>query len=98
MQILSWNINGLKACLKSDSFNFIYDLLPDIICLQEIRTHEEPVIIDGCHHYWNHSKRDGFYGMAVLTMDEPISVTNRLNNLFQDDEDCIITVEPYVLQ
>ena len=37
MQILSWNINGLKACLKSDFFDFIYDLLPDIICLQEIR-------------------------------------------------------------
>ena len=50
MQILSWNINGLKACLKSDSFNFIYDILPDIICLQEIQTQEKPVItpsVDG---------------------------------------------------
>ena len=48
MQILSWNISGLKACLKSDSFNFIYDLLPDIVCLQEIRTQEDkPVILCG---------------------------------------------------
>ena len=93
MQILSWNINGLKACLRSNSFNFIYDLLPDIICLQEIRTQEEPVIIDGYHHYWNHSERDGFYGTAVLALDEPVAVINGLADHFPDDEGRVITVE-----
>ena len=52
MNIISWNLNGLLSCVKNKSFSPIDHLLPDILCLQEIRTQQEPIIIDGYNHYW----------------------------------------------
>lgn len=60
MKIVSWNLNGLQACLKNRCFDPIAEIEPDILCLQEIRTQEEPEILSGYHHYWNHSEREGY--------------------------------------
>lgn len=71
MNILSWNLNGLLSCVKNQAFLPVEERLPDIICLQEIRTQQEPVIIDGYNHYWNHSQRDGYSGTATLCLNKP---------------------------
>ena len=51
MKIVSWNLNGLIASMKNSALDPVLEMLPDIICLQEIRTQEEPKILNGYHHY-----------------------------------------------
>lgn len=93
MRIVSWNLNGLLATLENGAMSAMEDELPDIICFQEIRTQEEPVVIEAYNHYWNHSTRDGYSGTAVLTWDEPIRVFNGFLNGHEDNEGRLITLE-----
>ena len=74
MKILSWNLNGLLSCLKNDAFSAIESIAPDILCLQEIRTMQEPEILSGYWHFGNHSERDGYSGTAMLTKENPLSI------------------------
>jgi len=53
MNTVSWNLNGLLSCVKNNSFVPLAKMMPDIICFQEIRTQQEPIIIEGYNHYWN---------------------------------------------
>ena len=53
MQILSWNLNGLKACIKLNDFEQLRKLPPlDVLCFQETRTQEKPIVFKDYHHYW----------------------------------------------
>ena len=72
MRILSWNLNGLPSCLKSGAFEPLQTYQPDAVCLQEIRTRVEPVILEGYRHYWHHSVRDKYSGTAMLLREEPL--------------------------
>jgi len=74
MKIITWNLNGLLSSVQNDVFADIAALEPDILCLQEIRTQQEPVILPGYHHYWNHGERDGYSGTAVLSKKKPLEV------------------------
>ena len=74
MKILSWNINGLPSCLKSGALEPLLAYQPDAVCLQEIRTRTEPVVLEGYKHYWHHSMRDKYSGTVVLLQKEPLSV------------------------
>lgn len=93
MNILSWNLNGLLSCIKNGAFNAIEQILPDVICLQEIRTQQEPVVIDGYTHIWNHSERDGYFGTAMLCMEEPRRVIYGFNERYPDTEGRLLTIE-----
>ena len=93
MKILSWNLNGLSASLKSNALVPIAAQKADVICFQEIRTQDEPVIIDGYFHYWNHGERDGYSGTAILLKSGPIRIFNGFLNNFDDAEGRIITAE-----
>lgn len=93
MKIISWNLNGLPASMKNGALNVFEDMLPDIICLQEIRTHQEPVILDGYHHFWNHGDRERYSGTAVLTFEKPLRVFSGFLSDFDDSEGRLITVE-----
>ena len=93
MKIVSWNLNGLIACLKNNAFEPVVSLQADVICLQEIRTQEEPCILSGYHHYWNHGNREGYSGTAVLTKMTPVDVRNGFCGSFCDHEGRIQTVE-----
>ena len=75
MRIISWNMNGLLSSIKADCFAPIAKLKPDCLCLQEIRTTKEPVIISGFQHFWNHGTRKGYSGTASLSRIAPIRVT-----------------------
>jgi len=93
MNILSWNLNGLLSCVRSGAFQAVAALGPDILCLQEIRTQQEPEIIPGYHHIWNHSQRDGYAGTAILCKEEPVRTMYGLGTTDPDLEGRSITLE-----
>ena len=93
MRIISWNLNGLLASLKNDVFEAIRSLQPDVVCLQEIRTQEEPCVLSGYDHYWNHGHQEGHYGTAVLTKVKPMDVRAGFAGSFHDHEGRIHTIE-----
>lgn len=80
MKILSWNVNGLRAIVKKDKWNQLFELNPDIFCLQETKSHPEQLPEEirnprGYFSYFDHSKgRKGYSGVAVFTKIEPEKV------------------------
>lgn len=93
MRIISWNLNGLLSVINQDAFSLIRELKPDILCLQEIRTMQEPVILPDYHHFWNHSQRDGYSGTSVLTRQKPLRVIPGFDGDGEDSEGRLLTVE-----
>ncbi len=93
MQIISWNLNGLTSCVKNGSFKPIDDILPDAICCQEIRTKDQPVVIDGYHHFFNPAEEDKYSGTLLLTIEEPLDVQFGLGIEDFDREGRIITAD-----
>lgn len=93
MRIITWNLNGLLSSVRNDAFSAIQGLNPDVLCLQEIRTTKEPVILPGYHHFWNHSQRDGYSGTAVLTRQKPLQVISGFDGDGEDSEGRVLTVE-----
>ena len=75
MRIITWNMNGLMSSIAADCFMPIKKLKSDCLCLQEIRTTKEPVILPGYQHHWNHGTRKGYAGTASLSRVAPIRVT-----------------------
>lgn len=95
MKIISWNLNGLLSCVKNKSFLQLLDYNPEIICCQEIRTKEEPVIIKNYNHVWNHAEREKYSGTAILTnpeLSDPLEITRGFGNN-EDIEGRLITLE-----
>lgn len=66
LKIISWNLNGLLSYIENNSFEPIRKLNPDIVFLQETRTHQKPVIIDGYKHVFNLAQKDGYSKTPVL--------------------------------
>ena len=93
MKVVSWNLNGLLSCIKNKSFEQLSPLMPDVICLQEIRTRQEPEILPGYNHIWNHADRDGYSGTATLTKLQPLKTIYGFNDIFPDPEGRLITLE-----
>ena len=93
MKIVSWNLNGLSSCIQNNSFAPIADIGPDILCLQKIRTQQEPQILPGYQHCWNHGQRNGYAGTAVLYKKEPLSVSFGLGDDDADEEGRTIILE-----
>ena len=92
MKIVSWNLNGLLSSLKHDVFKPVLEMGVDVLCLQEIRTQQEPCVAKGYHHIWNHSARDGYAGTAVLCSKEPLQISRGFFGN-ADNEGRTLTVE-----
>jgi exodeoxyribonuclease III len=80
VQLLSWNVNGVRAALKKGFISWLGEVSPDIICLQETKAHPEQLTAallepDGYHTYWNYPERRGYSGVAVFSREEPLSVS-----------------------
>lgn len=92
MRILSWNVNGLRAVVKKDKWNQLFELDPDIICLQETKAHPEQLPEEirnpvGYHGYFDHSKmRKGYSGVAIYTKIKPEKVEYSLGDPEYDKE------------
>ena len=94
MKLLSWNVNGIRACLTKGFLESMEEENPDIICLQEIKAHPEQVDItlaDYEHHFWNSAQRKGYSGTAVFSKIKPLSVKYGFGVL--DEEGRVITLE-----
>lgn len=94
-KFISWNVNGIRACVKKgfvDSFN---SLDADIFCIQESKLQEGQIELelDGYYQYWNYAEKKGYSGTAVFSKQEPISVTYGIGSNEHDSEGRAITLE-----
>ena len=97
MKLISWNVNGLRACLKKDFLASFRTLDADVFCLQEtkLQHHAGDLELDlpGYHQFWNCAEKKGYSGVAVFTKAEPLSVTYGLGVEDHDHEGRVITAE-----
>ena len=95
MKIISWNVAGLRACLKKGFDEFFYSADADIYCLQEVKALEEQIDFepDGYHLYINPAEKKGYSGTLIWTCYEPLSVTYGLGIPEHDHEGRVITLE-----
>ena len=95
MKFVSWNVNGLRACLKKNFIESFKNLDADIFALQETRMLQEQAIIElnGYIQFWNSAEKKGYSGTAIFTRIKPISVTYGINIDEHDHEGRVITLE-----
>ncbi len=95
MKLVSWNVNGLRACLGKGFLDFCAASKADVICLQETKMRPEQADFDlpGYHRYWNSADKAGYSGTAVFTKDEPLAVTYDFGDDVHRHEGRIITAE-----
>lgn len=95
MKFVSWNVNGIRACVQKGFLENFQKLNADIFCLQETKLQEGQIIMDleGYQQYWNYAEKKGYSGTAVFTKKKPISVTNGLGIEEHDKEGRVITLE-----
>jgi exodeoxyribonuclease-3 len=89
LEIVSWNVNGLRAVLKKGFLDFLSSESPDIVCLQETKTSEAPLELyqaDGYHRYFASGEKKGYSGVALLTREEPLSVERGFGDARFDGE------------
>ena len=95
MKFISWNVNGIRACLTKGFMDFFNEVDADIFCLQETKVQAGQVELDlkGYHQYWNYAEKKGYSGTAIFTKKEPLSVSYGLGIEEHDKEGRVITLE-----
>ena len=95
MKLISWNVNGIRACLNKGFLDFFNSENADIFCLQETKCQEGQVEleIEGYTSYWNSAEKKGYSGTAVFTKNKPLKVTYGIGKQEHDKEGRIITLE-----
>ncbi len=95
MKIVSWNVNGLRACLKKGFAEYVATSGSDVICLQEVRALPDQVelTLPGYSMYWNPALKRGYSGTAILTRENPIAVFPGLGIADHDMEGRVLTAE-----
>jgi len=95
MKLISWNVNGLRACLGKGFLESVAGLGADIICLQETKMEKGQADIDlpSYHEYWNSAQKKGYSGTAVFTREKPAAVAYGLDIPSHDEEGRVITLE-----
>ena len=92
-KLISWNVNGLRACAGKGFLEYFREADADIFCIQESKLQEGQIDLplEGYHQYWNYAKKKGYSGTALFTKEEPISVTNGIGIEAHDQEGRVIT-------
>ncbi|WMM24811.1 exodeoxyribonuclease III [Tissierella sp. MB52-C2] len=95
MKLISWNVNGIRACVGKGFLDFFKEIDADIFCVQETKLQEGQIDLDleGYYQYWNYAEKKGYSGTAVFTKIKPISVTYGLDIEEHDKEGRVITLE-----
>lgn len=95
MKLISWNVNGLRACIDKGFLDFAASSGADIICLQETKLQPEQAVFDlpGYHRFFNSADKKGYSGTAVLTKEEPLSVVYDFGADIHRHEGRLITAE-----
>ena len=96
MVLISWNVNGLRACMKKGFMDFYQARKPDFLCLQETkmeRGEAEVPLGEGVLEYWNSAEKKGYSGTAVFTSHAPVDVAYGMDRGPHDHEGRLITLE-----
>jgi exodeoxyribonuclease-3 len=95
MKLYSWNVNGIRACLKKGFEEFVREYSPDILCVQETKAQEEQVELnlEGYEQYWNSAEKKGYSGVLFLTRKKPLSVMRGIGVERHDGEGRVLTME-----
>ncbi len=95
MKLISWNVNGLRACVQKGFLEYFKEADADIFCLQETKMQPGQLELElpGYHQYWNSAEKKGYSGTAVFTRKEPLQVTYGIGVEEHDHEGRVITAE-----
>ncbi len=95
MKLISWNVNGLRACVTKGFLDFFREADADIFCIQESKLQEGQIDLNlpGYFQYWNYAVKKGYSGTAVFTRKEPLSVQYGIGREEHDQEGRVITLE-----
>ncbi len=95
LKFISWNVNGLRACMTKGFMDFFNEIDADIFCLQETKLQEGQIDFapEGYYSYWNYAEKKGYSGTAIFTKKEPIAVTYGMGIEEHDKEGRLITLE-----
>ena len=95
MKLISWNVNGIRACIKKGFENFFILSDADIFCIQETKCQDGQVNLEfeGYHSFWNSAEKKGYSGTAIFTKKKPLSVSYGIGIDEHDKEGRVITLE-----
>jgi exodeoxyribonuclease-3 len=95
MKLISWNVNGLRACVNKDFYTFFNQINADIFCIQETKMQEDQLVLDmdGYYKFFNSAEKKGYSGTAVFTRIEPLSVSFDIGIEEHSHEGRAITLE-----
>ena len=94
-KLISWNVNGLRACVGKGFLDYFKEAEADIFCIQESKLQEGQIELDleGYYQYWNYAEKKGYSGTAMFTKEEPLSVAYGIGIPEHDQEGRVITAE-----
>lgn len=95
MKLVSWNVNGLRACITKGFLEFFEHTNADIFCVQETKLSEGQLELElpGYYQYWNYAEKKGYSGTAIFTRQKPLSVAYGIGMPEHDKEGRVITAE-----
>ena len=95
MKLISWNVNGIRACINKGFKDFFNEIDADIFCIQETKCQKDQIDLEfkGYTSYWNSAEKKGYSGTAIFTKQKPISVTYGIGIEEHDKEGRVITLE-----
>ncbi len=95
MKLISWNVNGIRACINKGFIDFFKEIKADIFCIQETKCQPDQIELEfeGYQSFWNSAERKGYSGTAIFTKKKPITVTYGIGIEEHDQEGRIITLE-----
>jgi exodeoxyribonuclease-3 len=94
MKLISWNVNGLRACVNKGFLNYFHEMDADIFCIQETKLQEGQIELDldGYHQYWNYAIKKGYSGTSIFTKIKPLSVQYGVGSV-EEYEGRVVTLE-----
>lgn len=95
MKLISWNVNGLRACVEKGFLDFFKEIDADIFCVQETKLQEGQIQLElsGYYQYWNYADKKGYSGTAMFTKQEPLKVSYGMPKDEHNHEGRLITAE-----
>ena len=95
MKLISWNVNGLRACVQKGFLEYFNSVNADVFCIQESKLQEGQIELDlsGYEQYWNYAEKKGYSGTAIFTKQKPLNVTYGIGIEEHDKEGRVITLE-----
>jgi exodeoxyribonuclease III len=95
MKLISWNVNGIRACVQKGFLDFFKDVDADMFCIQESKVQggQIELALEEYHQYWNYAEKKGYSGTAIFTKVEPMNVSYGIGIEEHDKEGRVITLE-----